>query len=131
MYFDSHLSEIPAFARMLEALKPRMQTLHPATRFTTCFRFQAAGRLRSTYAPIHAVRLSSTQNCDRDALEPQSRRTATSRGGCARRIQRLIPWRCDVPARPVTPTRKAPMNNQSGMTAHVEVSGCLLVVAGA
>ena len=55
MYFDRFPSEIPAFGRLLDALKRRLQTLHRATPFTTTFQFQATGRLRTTYAPIYNV----------------------------------------------------------------------------
>ena len=52
MYFGRNPSEIAAFGRLLERVKPRVRALHPTAGFTTCLQFAAASQLRSLYAPL-------------------------------------------------------------------------------
>jgi len=54
LYFASRPGEVPAYGRMLQQVKSRVKTLHPAARFSSCFQFAAAPQLRTVYAPIVA-----------------------------------------------------------------------------
>jgi hypothetical protein len=55
MYFESHPGEIAAYARMLQAIKPKIRSLHPSASVTTSFQFGVVSQIRTTFAPIVAT----------------------------------------------------------------------------
>ncbi len=54
-YFATRPAEVPAYARMLAQVKPRVRALHRDVFFATSFQTEAAPKLSTLYAPIVAT----------------------------------------------------------------------------